>query len=59
LFFYLGKVLIAKAVFVSFTNREDIDFSNANELPAQQKLELVEDHSASVDYPLQCVGYCT
>ncbi|CAH0494033.1 unnamed protein product [Peronospora farinosa] len=36
-----------------FTNREDIDFSNANELPAQQKLDLVEDDSANIDYPLQ------
>ncbi|POM68157.1 hypothetical protein PHPALM_15716, partial [Phytophthora palmivora] len=36
-----------------FTNREDIDFSNANELPAQQKLDLVEDDMANIDYPLQ------
>ncbi|ETI36124.1 hypothetical protein, variant 1 [Phytophthora nicotianae CJ01A1] len=36
-----------------FTNREDIDFSNANELPAQQKLDLVEDDTANIDYPLQ------
>lgn len=36
-----------------FTNRDDIDFSNANELPAQQKLELIEDFTADVDYPLQ------
>ena len=39
----------------SFTNREDIDFSNANELPAQQRLDLVEDDLASIDYPLQYV----
>lgn len=38
-----------------FANRDDIDFSNASELPALQKLELVEDFTASVDYPLQCV----
>jgi hypothetical protein len=37
----------------SFTNREDIDFSNAEELPAQQKLELIEDLTADIDYPLQ------
>ncbi|KAG2833082.1 hypothetical protein PC129_g4607 [Phytophthora cactorum] len=36
-----------------FTNREDIDFSNANELPAQQKLDLAEDDTANIDYPLQ------
>ncbi|KAG7379277.1 PITH domain-containing protein 1 [Phytophthora pseudosyringae] len=36
-----------------FTNRDDIDFSNANELPAQQKLALVEDDTANIDYPLQ------
>ncbi|CAH0516388.1 unnamed protein product [Peronospora belbahrii] len=36
-----------------FTNRDDIDFSNANELPAQQKLDLIEDDSANIDYPLQ------
>ncbi|KAG7396811.1 PITH domain-containing protein 1 [Phytophthora boehmeriae] len=36
-----------------FTNREDIDFSNANELPEQQKLDLIEDDTANVDYPLQ------
>ncbi|CAI5740078.1 unnamed protein product [Hyaloperonospora brassicae] len=36
-----------------FTNREDIEFANANELPAQQRLDLVEDDLASVDYPLQ------
>lgn len=38
-----------------FTNRGDIDFTNASELPAQQKLELVEDLTAMVDYPLQYV----
>ncbi|TMW66472.1 hypothetical protein Poli38472_004237 [Pythium oligandrum] len=36
-----------------FTNRDDIDFSNAGELPPQQKLELVEDHIGQIDYPLQ------
>ncbi|OQR87671.1 hypothetical protein ACHHYP_08173 [Achlya hypogyna] len=36
-----------------FTNREDIDFSNASELPAVQKLDLVEDYDATIDYPLQ------
>ncbi|KAE9001388.1 hypothetical protein PR003_g18736 [Phytophthora rubi] len=36
-----------------FTNRDDIDFSNANELPPQQQLDLVEDDSANIDYPLQ------
>jgi hypothetical protein len=41
-----------------FTNREDIDFSNANELPAQQKLDLIEDDTANVDYPLQYVSWC-
>ncbi|KAF0685662.1 Aste57867_22498 [Aphanomyces stellatus] len=35
-----------------FTNREDIDFSNASELPPLQKLELVEDFDAHIDYPL-------
>lgn len=36
-----------------FTNRDDIDFSNAHELSAQQKLDLVEDETANIDYPLQ------
>ncbi|KAI9922509.1 hypothetical protein PsorP6_000427 [Peronosclerospora sorghi] len=36
-----------------YTNRDDIDFSNANELIAQQKLEVVEDDAASINYPLQ------
>ncbi|OQR97835.1 hypothetical protein THRCLA_06842 [Thraustotheca clavata] len=36
-----------------FTNREDIDFTNASELPAVQKLDLVEDFDAHIDYPLQ------
>ncbi|GLD98681.1 hypothetical protein PINS_up007398 [Pythium insidiosum] len=36
-----------------FINREDIDFSNASELPAQQRLELVEDLAGEIDYPLQ------
>ncbi|EQC31007.1 hypothetical protein SDRG_11194, partial [Saprolegnia diclina VS20] len=35
-----------------FVNREDIDFTNATELPATQKLELVEDYDANIDYPL-------
>ncbi|KAH9095818.1 hypothetical protein Ae201684P_010029 [Aphanomyces euteiches] len=35
-----------------FANREDIDFSNATELPPLQKFELVEDFDAQIDYPL-------
>ncbi|RLN50309.1 hypothetical protein BBJ28_00010776 [Nothophytophthora sp. Chile5] len=44
-------------LFIPFTNRDDIDFSNANELPAQQTLNLAEDQSANIDYPLQCVPW--
>ncbi|RLN93157.1 hypothetical protein BBJ28_00008434 [Nothophytophthora sp. Chile5] len=40
-------------LFIPFTNRDDIDFSSANELPAQQTLNLAEDQSANIDYPLQ------
>ncbi|RQM19756.1 hypothetical protein B5M09_002198 [Aphanomyces astaci] len=35
-----------------FSNREDIDFSNATELPPLQKLDLVEDSDAHINYPL-------
>lgn len=34
-------------------NREDIDFTNAHDLPGAQKLDLVEDFQAEVFYPLQ------
>ncbi|TDH73602.1 hypothetical protein CCR75_008456 [Bremia lactucae] len=36
-----------------FTNRSDMDFSNVNELQAQQKLELIEDDTGNLYYPLQ------
>ena len=35
-----------------FVNRDDIDFTNASDLPAAQTLELAEDERAEIDYPL-------
>lgn len=36
-----------------FANRDDIDFSNASDLPGLQKIELAEDFLAEIDYPVQ------
>lgn len=36
-----------------FINRDDIDFSNAHDLPATQTLDLNEDIDAEYEYPLK------
>jgi len=40
-----------------FTNREDVDFEMANELPPVQELELVEDFAGVVDYPVKAAKF--
>lgn len=35
-----------------FVNRDDIDFDSAKDMDPTQEVELVEDFSAAVDYPL-------
>jgi hypothetical protein len=42
-----------------FTNREDLDFDTARELPSQMTLELLPPHhfvEGSIDYPLRPAG---
>ena len=34
-----------------FVNREDIDFENAEEMPADQVLEMADEHRQELDYP--------
>jgi hypothetical protein len=36
-----------------FTNREDVDFDTAKELPGEQSFELVEDFEGRIDYPVR------
>lgn len=36
-----------------FTNRDDIDFGNAEDMKPAQELELAEDLDAKVWYPLK------
>eukprot|EP00003_Mantamonas_plastica_P002733 TRINITY_DN1209_c0_g1_i3.p1 TRINITY_DN1209_c0_g1~~TRINITY_DN1209_c0_g1_i3.p1 ORF type:complete len:182 (+),score=59.56 TRINITY_DN1209_c0_g1_i3:148-693(+) len=35
-----------------WTNREDIDFSNADNIKCTQKFELVNDNTQAIDYPV-------
>ena len=39
----------------AFTNRDDIDFDNVEQLPAQQEWELTEDTAAAIEYPTRYV----
>lgn len=39
-----------------FVNREDVDFEAAQDMPATQKWELVENLGGEVEYPTRCVG---
>ena len=40
-----------------FKNREDIDFSNADDVKAEQEFELVEDVNGTIDYSVKQVKF--
>ena len=44
---------MAPAVMRAYTNREDLDFSTAAELPPVQQWDLQENLNGSIEYPTQ------